>query len=277
MYQVLALDLDGTVLNDQHGIHSDVVDAIKQVSNDYHVVVVTGRHHTAAKPYYDLLGLDTPIICCNGTYVYDYAEQKVLSENALSKETAKTFLDLALHYQMKLVLYVTDSMLYSTEQPIEYMTALEKWSQTFEASNRPDIRQIRSFSDHIESAEYVWKFVIEGEPSSIEKLQKLPFVQDNFSGERSWSNRVDFASKGNSKGSRLQQYLQQHGYQAEQVVAVGDNHNDISMIQLAGLGVAMNNADQTVKAAADMVCQSDNNQGGLAHLIRDKFRGIKND
>lgn len=277
MYQVLALDLDGTVLNDQHGIHPDVVSAIQEVSESHHVIIVTGRHHTAAKPYYDLLNLDTPIICCNGTYVYDYQNKRVLAENALSKEVSKEFLKLANEYEMKLVLYVTDSMLYSKTQPIGYMGALQTWAQQFDESDRPDIRQVTSFTQEIEQAEYVWKFVIEGEPASIERLQCLPFVQQHFSGERSWSNRVDFASKGNSKGVRLLEYLQQNGYSTEQVVAVGDNHNDISMIQLAGLGVAMGNADEKVKAAADMVCPSNNNQGGLSHLIRDTFRGSNND
>lgn len=277
MYQVLALDLDGTVLNDDHEIHVDVVNAIREVALTHHVILVTGRHHTAAKPYYDQLKLDTPIICCNGTYVYDYKHNRVLAQNALDKESAKAFLDLARHYDMKLVLYVTNSMLYSKTQPIEYMKSLEKWSKSFDASNRPDIRQIESFSKEIDNARYIWKFVIEGEPTLVEKLQRLPFVQEYFSGERSWSNRVDFSSKGNSKGARLKEYLQQNNYIAEQVVAIGDNHNDISMIQLAGLGVAMNNADQTVKQAADMVCPSNNNQGGLSHLIREKFRGIKND
>jgi len=277
MYQVLALDLDGTVLNDEHGIHPEVIAAIREVKSQAHVVLVTGRHHTAARPYYDLLQLDTPVICCNGTYVYDYQNNRVLTANALSRETANNFLDLANHYQMKLVLYVTNSMLYSKRDPIDYMKKLEQWSTQFEPSNRPDIRRIDCFSEEIGKADYIWKFVIEGEPSDIEKLQQLPFIEENFSGERSWSNRVDFASKGNSKGHRLSEYLQQQGFKPEQTIAVGDNHNDISMIQLAGLGVAMQNADDTVKAAADMVCQSDNNQGGLARLIREKFRGQHND
>ncbi|MBF4364986.1 HAD hydrolase family protein, partial [Vibrio anguillarum] len=69
------------------------------------------------------------------------------------------------------------------------------------------------------------------------------WVQETFNGERSWSNRVDFAAKGNSKGQRLAEYVQSLGYHANHVLAVGDNHNDISMLDYAGLGVAMLNAD----------------------------------
>lgn len=268
MYKVLALDLDGTVLNSEHGIHPEVKKAIQEASQKCHVVLVTGRHHTAAKPYYEELGLDTPTICCNGTYIYDYHRHHVVSENSISKENAKRFLQLAEEYQMKLVLYVTHSMLYSRSQPVEYMKALEAWSANFSAEKKPDIHQIDSFADEIDAAEYVWKFVIEGDPEDIARLQAEDFIKQNFSGERSWHNRVDFANKGNAKGSRLAQYLEQNGYSPEQLMAVGDNHNDISMLKMAGLGVAMKNADDEVKAQADMVCETDHDDDGLARLIR---------
>jgi hydroxymethylpyrimidine pyrophosphatase-like HAD family hydrolase len=63
MYKLLALDLDGTVLNDERDIHPDLKAAIAAIKNEYQVMIVTGRHHTAAKPYYIELGLTTPIIC----------------------------------------------------------------------------------------------------------------------------------------------------------------------------------------------------------------------
>lgn len=271
MYKVLALDLDGTVLNDKHGIHPEVKAAICEAKQRSHVVLVTGRHHTAAKPYYQELELNTPVICCNGTYVYDYHQSKILTEDAISRANARRFLALANEYQMKVVLYVTNAMTYSRCHPIQYMQALEKWALSFEPHLRPDIRKVDSFEQEIEQAEHIWKFVIEGDPKSIAQIEALDFVKQNFSGERSWSNRVDFARIGNAKGDRLAQYLKQQGYSPDQVMAVGDNHNDISMIKLAGLGVAMKNADETVKQAANLVCESDNNEGGLANLIRQTF------
>lgn len=272
MYKVLALDLDGTVLNSEHGIHPEVKAAIREASEVCHVILVTGRHHTAAKPYYEELGLNAPAICCNGTYVYDYHNKRVLAEHSIAKKNAKRFLELANKYQMKVVLYVTHSMTYSRSQPIDYMTALEEWAEGFSAEQKPDIRKIDSFEQEIDNAEHIWKFVIESEPENIARIEQLDFVKKNFSGERSWSNRVDFSKKGNSKGNRLAEYLEQNGYHPQEMMAVGDNHNDISMLQLAGLGVAMKNADEKVKAAADMVSSGNNNQGDLAHLIREKIK-----
>ncbi|PJC87115.1 Cof-type HAD-IIB family hydrolase [Vibrio sp. HA2012] len=272
MYQVLALDLDGTVLNHEHKIHPEVKAAIRAAKEACHVVIVTGRHHTAVKPYYEELGLDTPVICCNGTYIYDYQHHQVIKESALEKDIARQFHDLAIEHGMKMVLYTTHAMMYSRTQPVDYMHELAEWAQQYGEHIRPDIRQIDSFKEEINNADYVWKFVIEGEPENIARLQGHALVKEYFSGERSWLNRVDFARKGNSKGGRLAEYLQEKGYLPEQVIAIGDNHNDISMIQLAGLGVAMKNADDTVKAAADMICLTDNNSDGIARLIREKIK-----
>ncbi|KPU83554.1 hypothetical protein JI57_00975, partial [Psychromonas sp. PRT-SC03] len=135
MYHVLALDLDGTVLNSKHEIHADVLAAIREANKICHVIIVTGRHHTAAKPYYDALQLETPILCCNGTYIYDYKKQSVLTEKSISKQNAHQFLTLATQYKMKVVLYVSNAMLFSKEQPIDYMHRLEAWTLTFDKEN----------------------------------------------------------------------------------------------------------------------------------------------
>ena len=272
-YQVLALDLDGTVLTDDHTIQPEVKQAIQDAQKVCHVVIVTGRHHTAAKPYYDELGLTTPIICCNGTYVYDYQTKQVLEHNAINKKNALRFIQLANDFQMKLVMYVTDAMTYSSNTPIQYMQQLESWARQYPQGQQPKIRTIDSFNELAEQTDYVWKFVVECDVSSVQRLADNPWVSQHFTGERSWSNRIDFAAKGNNKGARLARYVQQLGFTAEQVIAIGDNHNDISMLEFAGLGVAMKNADDTVKSNAQLTCSTDNNNDGLARLIREKIKG----
>lgn len=273
MYQVLALDLDGTVLTDKHTIHPEVKKAIQVAKQHCHVLIVTGRHHTAARPYYYELGLDTPIICCNGTYVYDYETETVLSQNAIEHQHALTFIELAQKHKLKMVMYITDAMTYSNENPFAYMLALEKWAEKAPKRHKPNIYRVDSFSETAKSAEFVWKFVVEGEQEAVDRLTQTAWIKEHFNGERSWSNRIDFAAKGNSKGQRLAEYVNNLGYQPSQVIAVGDNHNDISMLQYAGLGVAMFNADDTVKSNAQAICKTDNNQDGLAHLIREQIKG----
>ena len=273
MYKVLALDLDGTVLTDEQTINPEVKQAIKEAAKHCHVIIVTGRHHTAAYPYYAELDLHTPIICCNGTYIYDYEKNQVITHNAINKDDALLFISLVQQMGLNLVMYITDAMTYSESQPVAYMKAMEAWANNSNFPKPPNIYRIKSFSDTVKHTDYIWKFVVEGEINQLDDLLNNHWVKNTFNAEQSWSNRVDFSAKGNTKGMRLAEYVSGLGYRPEQVIAVGDNHNDISMLKYAGLGITMHHADEKVKSNADIICTTDNNQNGLALLISEKIKG----
>lgn len=79
-YRVIALDLDGTLLDDQKRILPGSLTALNLARKaGVKVLIVTGRHHVAIHPFYQALDLDTPAICCNGTYLYDYLGKKCLN------------------------------------------------------------------------------------------------------------------------------------------------------------------------------------------------------
>jgi Cof subfamily protein (haloacid dehalogenase superfamily) len=270
MHKLLALDLDGTVLNSSHTISPALIDAIKRIAKKTHVIIVTGRHHVAARPYHEALDLDTPIICCNGTYTFDYSKNQVISENSINKEFAKQFITLSDEYDLNMVMYVRDAMLYSNVRPIAYMEALTKWAQSFPIGSQPNIRRVSNFFDELNSTDYVWKFVVEG--GDIERFASTDFIKQHFNGERSWADRVDFAAAGNTKGNALTQYVHQLGVSLDKCVAAGDNHNDISMLKAVGLGIAMQNADETVKNSASQVTQASNDdETSLAYLLESLF------
>ena len=273
MYNVLALDLDGTVLNSKGKISQQLRDTITSIhSGPTHVILVTGRHHTAAKPYYYELGLDTPIICCNGTYEYDYQSEKVIQHNAIPKDLAANFLNLANSYQLNLVVYIADAMLYSNSRPIEYMERLKLWSEQYQGHLQPNIQKVDDFHNEILNTNHVWKFVVEGSQEALNDFISEALVQEHFTAERSWVNRFDFAMKGNVKGTALERYVKKIGVSSSQVVAVGDNFNDLSMLQYAGLGIAMKNSADAVKEHAQLVTEHDHDsEAGLAKLLSSIF------
>jgi Cof subfamily protein (haloacid dehalogenase superfamily) len=272
MYKLLALDLDGTVLNSKNQISPPLLEAIQKLPDDIMVMIVTGRHHTAAKPYYDQLKLTSPIICCNGTYLYDYQHAKVINENSIAKEDAEQFLSLCDDYGLKKIMYVTNSMLYDQSNPMAHMQRLRDWSLTFPEYDRPSILKINDFATPLKDNAYIWKFVVEGEDENVEQFAAHPFIQREFSAEQSFVNRFDYARKGNSKGNRLTEYIKSIGITLDQVVAIGDNHNDISMIEIAGLGVTLSHAEEPVKQASKHIIDSDNDDPyGLANFINAIF------
>ncbi|BDU37013.1 Cof-type HAD-IIB family hydrolase [Vibrio nigripulchritudo] len=267
MSKLLALDMDGTLLTDRRDIPSSVINAIRVLKNRCHVMLVTGRHHTAALPYYSQLQLDTPTICCNGTYVYDYAQAKVLSHSDIDKELALEFLSIAEHYQLELVVYVDEMMAYHKSSKSGHMRSLQLWADNIKRSIRPQIKPCSSFKAVIHNANHVWKFVVEGNSPQMEKFMGHPLINQHFIGERSWINRIDFARKGNTKGAALATHIEKLGLTWNDVIAVGDSYNDLSMLVTAGVGVAMKNSDPAIQEASNRVTKSTNNEGGVLEII----------
>ncbi|OOF83408.1 HAD family hydrolase [Rodentibacter ratti] len=266
-YKVVAFDLDGTLLNSDGNILPENKLAIQfAINKGIKVLLVTGRHHTAVKPYYHELGLDTPIICCNGTYVYDVATDSTPFANPLSKQQAQLIYDVAEKHHCHLLMYSRDSMNYAQLNP--HMEKFLKWVETCPENVRPDVRKVDSIQEVIDHHNPIWKCVISAENKAIMNnvVNELPISQ--FSCEWSWVDRVDIANAGNTKGGRLLALLKEWGIDPQEVIAFGDNHNDISMLSVVGLGVAMGNAEEEVKSQAKQVTTS-NNENGIAQVLKD--------
>ncbi|GAB3481742.1 Cof-type HAD-IIB family hydrolase [Marinomonas epiphytica] len=266
-YQFLALDLDGTVLKSDRTISADLIRTVQHLAQKIPVVIATGRHHTTARPYYHELGLTGPIICCNGAYVYNYQQEKVIQHNAIPKPLAKDFLRLAQDQNMAAVLYATHAMMHSVSHPIPYIDALADWAEQYPENVKPQVYKVADLQQELDANEYIWKFVLEGE--GVAAFASQSFIEEHFSAEQSWRDRFDFAYKGNTKGRALRSYLDSLGIDPIHMVAIGDHHNDISMLKLAGLGVAMGNAGSEIKAIADRVAvgHNDEEQGLSSTLI----------
>ena len=115
--------------------------------------------------------------------------------------------------------------------------------------------------------EAIWKFALTDEDTT--KLNTFAKHVEETLGlecEWSWHDQVDIARKGNSKGKRLTQYVESQGWSMQDAIAFGDNYNDISMLEAVGTGVAMGNADDAVKARANVVI-GDNTTDSIAQYI----------
>ncbi|MBK4714522.1 MULTISPECIES: pyridoxal phosphatase [Tenebrionibacter/Tenebrionicola group] len=265
-YRVIALDLDGTLLTQQKTLSPASVAALQRARDaGYQLLIATGRHHVAIHPFYQALALDTPAICCNGAYLYDYPRQAVLEGNPLSARQALQVLDVLDARGIHALMYVDDAMLYET--PTGHVARTLNWAQSLPAAQRPTFRQVPSLREAALAASAIWKFALTGEAvarlkTAAEELNACP----GLACEWSWRDQVDVVSHGNSKGSRLARWVETQGLHMKQVVAFGDNFNDLSMLEAAGLGIAMGNADDAIKARADKVTGT-NQEDGIADAI----------
>ncbi|GKX54297.1 pyridoxal phosphatase [Leminorella grimontii] len=266
-YQIIALDLDGTLLTSQKQILPESLSALAEARRQgVKVVIATGRHHVAIHPFYQALALDTPAICCNGTYAYHYQSQRVLSGTPLTKAQALHVAKRIRDLPIRSLLYVDNAMQY--ERHDEAIGRWLAWAGRLPEHQRPAIEQVESYEAAIERADNVWKFATVCDDAELLATFSAQIEQElGLTCERSWHNQIDMAQGGNSKGSRLREWVTSQGLSMENVIAFGDNLNDISMLSQAGLGVAMGNSSDEVKAAADVVT-TENEAPGIAETIR---------
>ncbi|STY61474.1 Stress response protein yhaX [Mannheimia haemolytica] len=268
-YQAIAFDLDGTLLSSNATILESSKEAIKKVrEKGIKVYFVTGRHHTAVRPYYVELGLDTPVVCCNGTYVYDFKNEKVLSGNPLSAEIASKLVNDAQAQGIHTAVYFEDAMTY--ESLNIHFTKFQKWVESCAPEVSSNVYQVENFQQEIDKGVTVWKVLIsDPDLAKMQKfVEKLP--PDQVSPEWSWVDRVDITSVGNSKGARLAEVLKTEGIDLQKVIAFGDNFNDVSMLETVGLGIAMGNSEPDIQQKAKKTIGS-NNEDSIANELKAQF------
>ncbi|WP_426816718.1 pyridoxal phosphatase [Winslowiella sp. 2C04] len=265
-YRVIALDLDGTLLTPNKTILPESLEALAKAQQaGVKVLIVTGRHHVAIHPFYQALALDTPAICCNGTYLYDYQAKKVLASDPLAKPQAQRVIEMLEQQSIHGLLYVDNAMLY--QNATGHVTRTLNWAQSLPESQRPTFLQVDSLAEAAQSAQSIWKFALSHpDTSALQQFADSVEQQLGLACEWSWHDQVDIAKEGNSKGKRLAQWVESAGYQMSDVLAFGDNYNDLSMLETVGLGVAMGNADEAIKARAGRVIGT-NLEPGIAEII----------
>jgi HAD superfamily hydrolase (TIGR01484 family) len=241
-YKLVALDMDGTLLNDQSEISSENAEWIaKALQAGVTVCFSTGRGFVSALPFAEQLGLETPMITVNGGEIW--AKPHVLHKRIeLSPVYVKQLHELARKYPE--VWYWA----YSTEG----IYNKEKW-----------IAADKDYTD------FNWlKFGYYTEDDAArEALRKEAASWGALELSNSSPHNIELNPIGVSKASAMEELCAMLGIGMKDAVAVGDSLNDIEAIKAAGLGVAMGNAQDLVKEAADVVTL-DNNEHGVAEAIR---------
>jgi Cof subfamily protein (haloacid dehalogenase superfamily) len=258
MYRLLAIDLDGTLLTPQKIITPRTVQLLCQVSEcGVAVVIATGQTHAVLRHTCAELPLIAPQIIENGAIVVDMKHGTILHEQLLPME----YIMPTLNILQKLGFYRAYH-LYERVYVDRGAPRTRNWY-------RPPVPPVVEVEDVASLyPQPCIKVVGIGEAETLrEKRHELERL---FAGQlyvtQSSFDLVEFLHPAVSKVNALKMIAADLGIGPEEIVAIGDNHNDIGMIRLAGLGVAMGNAHAEVKAAADYVTLS-NAEEGVATVI----------
>lgn len=266
-YRLIALDLDGTLLNSQLQIRKETIDALRRArAQGVQAMIVTGRHHVAAYAYWHQLGLELPAICCNGAYMYDYRARQPLANDPLTRDEARKLLKLVRKHAIDTMVYDKDFMAY--EAVNKHLRAMLNWSATLPEAVRPRVEHVQSYEQLLENAETIWKFTSSCEDRAALAAYVLEIEQSlGLSCVWSGHNRLDIGHAGNSKGRRLAGWIAEQGIDPEEVIAFGDEQNDMEMLRLAGMGVAMGNSGHDIQACANWTTGS-NDSNGIADALQ---------
>jgi Cof subfamily protein (haloacid dehalogenase superfamily) len=266
-YRLVALDLDGTLLDSQLQIRSETKRTLDLVrAQGVQVMIVTGRHHVTAYPYWHQLGLELPAICCNGAYLYDYAARRPLAGDPLTRDEARALLALVRKHAIRAMVYDRDFIAY--ESIDGHFARLRAWGASLPEALQPRIEAVASYERLVEEAETIWKFTAAGEDRTA-LLAFVAEIERNLGLSCEWSGpgRLDVTRAANSKGNRLLEWIAAQGIAASEVIAFGDEQNDMDMLRVVGMGVAMGHSQAEVQACADRVIGG-NDSDSIADTLR---------
>ena len=265
--KLLFLDLDGTLLNDQKQITSGNRIALEQALNNGHgVIITTGRPLRSAMAQARQLGLDRPgchLIAYNGAVIYDWSlEQQIYRRTFPVELVCRVFEEINgrnLHIQT----YDTWNVL--VEQRCE-----DAALRTYCGRTEMPWKVIGSIHRDLQEAPVKMLLIELENPKPL--LDVADWVQKNLAGEAdcffSCDEYLEIVPSGINKGEAVRMLCHLTGVPLEQAVAVGDAANDLPMIRTAGVGVAMANATEEVRRAADYITTNDNNHDGIAEVVK---------
>ncbi len=213
------------------------------------ITLATGRSLASATPFVTVLGITTPVILYNGAVVYDFPAGKALAERRLSAEDARVAIAVAREFPVDIEVYrdIRDPTLYVERITPRVRRFLEK-----EKLPAREVGDLTSFLDFPPL-----KLLVLGDPRVLPELERelnreIPAVTV----VRSEVNYLEILPPGVSKGEALRWLWGHLGIPSEEVVAVGDQLNDLEMIRYAGVGVAMAHGPGELIRAADLVISS---------------------
>lgn len=258
--RMIFFDLDGTLIGDDYVIPKENILAVREAARrGVPSVIATGRMYRSALMFSKELGLSLPLITYNGAVVRKPGGE-IVSSSYIEPTVAERVMGYAFSSGWYVQLYSGDGLYYAeqTERARLYESASKV---SGEAVGRAGM---------LARTEDVPKLLVVAPDSSMTaKIAKR--INERFRNEAeavpSSSIYVEVIRPGVSKARAMLSLANAHGVSADEIMALGDSGNDISMIKAAGLGIAMKNAKEEVKAVSDEVSPFTAEEGGVADAI----------
>lgn len=271
MIKLIAIDLDGTLLDSKKRIPEENISLIRKlVAAGYQVVIATGRRYYSAKLMTEALGGHFVILANNGNIVRSTDDDKLIISKFLDTEAYQDLLKEAENSELKGIIHVDmfsqgiDMVLEKDDNDSDHMKYITEVDKRFLLLPKKELLKL----DRVLAVVYPGKSAILRDFRTKVDI-KYP---DRYSSHVLENINIAEAmyeamNPGGSKWKTLYEYAALNGIKREEILAIGDDNNDVEMILNAGIGIAMKNGSQLAKDAADMITDKDNDEAGLAYTL----------
>ncbi|PKQ64486.1 haloacid dehalogenase [Labilibaculum filiforme] len=259
-YKMLVLDLDDTLLCDNHRIsvrNKEML--IRAQEKGVYVILASGRPTPAMLRYADELELKkygSYIISYNGAIITDLKQGKSIFEQSLSKEQVHDLHDFSMANNVDILTYTSDSII--SERTSKYIDIEVQLTQM-------KFNKVDDFKAAVTEAAV--KCILLEEPEYLKMVEaKLKHEKPNKSVAISKPFFLEVMSQGIDKAASIARLAEKLGILREEIIAVGNAGNDLTMVEYAGLGVWVDNVTPELRDRADVIVAS-NNKDGVAEVV----------
>lgn len=252
-YRLLVADIDGTIVTSRREITPGVLEAVRGAQAlGVRVLLATGRIWMSAERYVRGLGADPPAILYNGGLVVDFATGEEWRRVFLDYDHARAVLEILRGFpEVQPHVYAGDRV---------YTGRVNEITERYRRKDRLHVEEVGDLVEFL--PRHAMKILIIGERPHLERVavevRAHPMPINTVFSEETY---FEILPVGSSKGEALRLVAERLRIPPAQTIAVGDNLNDLEMIQTAGLGVAMGNAPEVLKAAAGYVAPTNDEEG----------------
>jgi Cof subfamily protein (haloacid dehalogenase superfamily) len=273
-YRLLALDLDGTLLNHQGVANDTDVAAIRKLrARGVKVTILTGRLYSGTREAAELLGIDGPVGCADGSHIVNVKNHRTLVHRGIRGRAADRLRASLERNDLVAFLFAEDAIVHD-ERGADYLPYVRTWSTDLRYAHRVTEHALWDSDDGMTAVVALGKeasigrTVADIQRDSTESMQvaMFPFRRD----PEHWG--MVARASGGTKGTALEWVSEHYGIPIGETVCVGDWMNDLPMMSTAGRSFAMGQAPPEVKAAATEVLDRTIDAGGaIAEAIERAF------
>jgi Cof subfamily protein (haloacid dehalogenase superfamily) len=274
-YKLICIDMDGTLFNRKKQITEATKESLRKAYEmGVQIVISTGRTYVDAEYYSNLIGVKSPVISANGAYIKEKDKNEIIYHSLLGETLALRILQICDESNMAFSLHTSQKEYYGgiflkILWAIFYLKSrlrgqIMMVGREYITTNAQWLKVIANERDHI-----VKCVIIDMSQAKLRKIRDKLINIAELEVTSSASNNIEIARKGVSKGQGVEILTHYYNLKKDEVMAIGDSENDLSMIEYAGLGVAMGNATDIVKEKANYITDT-NDHDGVAKVI-DKF------